>query len=95
MRAKVLSVYLTVLLLANPIGQLTLGKLIEVIGPRETIGGAGVVLFALAVILRLTGRLSGLDVEVGGYEPAAAAEVHPTTPAPPYPTPTAAPSAGD
>jgi MFS family permease len=94
-RAKVLSVYLTTLLLANPIGQLVLGKLIEVIGPRETIGGAGAVLLTMAVLLKVTGRLSGLDVEIGTYEPAASAEVHPTTPAPPRRSPTARPAVGD
>ena len=82
-RAKVLSVYLTTLLLANPVGQLVLGQLIERVGPRETITGAGVALLFSAIVLRLTGRLSGLDVEVGSYEPAAAAEAHPTTPTPP------------
>ena len=60
-----------------------LGQLIEQVGPRETIAGAGVVLFTAALVLRATGRLAGLDIEVGTYEPAAAAEAHPPTPTPP------------
>lgn len=82
-RAKVLSVYLTVLLLANPIGQLVMGQTIDAFGPRETFGTAGVALIVVAVVLRASGRLAGLDGEVGSYEPAAAAEAHPSTPAPP------------
>jgi MFS family permease len=82
-RAKVLSVYLTVLLLANPLGQLALGQAIDIVGPQQTYVLAGAVLFAVAVFLVATGRLAGLDTEVGTYEPAAAAEAHPSTPAPP------------
>lgn len=82
-RAKVLSVYLTVLLLSNPLGQLTQGQAIEVFGPRQTFFVSGSVLIVLSVILRASGRLAGLDAEVGTYEPAAAAEAHPSTPAPP------------
>ena len=82
-RAKVLSVYLTTLLLANPLGQLVLGQLIERVGPRATIAGAGAVLLVTALGLGGTGRLKGLDVEVGSDEPAAAAEAHPTVPVPP------------
>ena len=82
-RAKVLSVYLTVLLLANPLGQLVLGQVIEAIGPQETYVLSGALLLAVAVALTVTGRLAGLDTEEGAYEPAAAAEAHPSTPAPP------------
>ena len=82
-RAKVLSVYLTVLLLANPLGQLAMGQAMDLVGPRETYVLAGALLFAVAALLASTGRLRGLDTEVGSYEPAAAAEIHPSTPAPP------------
>jgi MFS family permease len=82
-RAKVLAVYLTTLLIANPIGQLVLGQSIEMFGPRETFAVSGMVLGAVAVGLTVTGRLRGLDDEVEEYTPSAAAEVHPTTPAPP------------
>ncbi len=82
-RAKVLSVYLMVLMTANPMGQLILAQLVEQIGPRETIAGAGGALFLVAGWLRFRGHLNGLDEETGAYEPAAAAEAHPSTPAPP------------
>lgn len=82
-RAKVLSVYITTLLLATPLGLLILGQAIDRFGPRETFVVSGVVLIVVAVVLVATGRLRALDIEVGEYEPSAAAEVHPTTPAPP------------
>lgn len=88
-RAKVLSVYITTLLLATPLGLLVLGQTIDRFGPRETFVVSGVALVVVAVALTLTGRLRGLDVEVGDYEPAGAAEVHPTTPAPPRSSPAA------
>ena len=88
-RAKVLSVYITTLLLATPLGLLVLGQTIDRFGPRETFVVSGVALVVVAVALTVTGRLRGLDVEVGDYEPAAAAEVHPTTPAPPRSSPAA------
>jgi MFS family permease len=82
-RAKVLSVYITTLLLATPLGLIVLGQTIDRFGPRETFVVSGLVLVAVAAVLVATGRLRGLDVEVGEYEPSATAEVHPTTPAPP------------
>lgn len=82
-RAKVLSVYITTLLLATPLGLLVLGQAIDRFGARETFVVSGVVLVVVAVVLVISGRLRALDIEVGEYEPAAAAEVHPTTPAPP------------
>ncbi|MEZ5243649.1 MAG: MFS transporter [Acidimicrobiales bacterium] len=63
-RAKVLSVYLTTLLIANPLGQLALGQAIERVGARETFVVAGAVLIVVAVVLTVTGRLEGLDDEV-------------------------------
>lgn len=82
-RAKVLSVYLTTLLIANPIGQLVLGQAIELVGARITFMVSGAMLAVMAGILTVTGRLKGLDDEVGEYEPSVVAEAHPTTPAPP------------
>ena len=82
-RAKVLSIYLMALLMANPFGQLALGQMIEWTGPRRAFGVAGGVLLAAAVVLGLSGRLRRLDEEVGTYEPGVMPEVHPTTPVPP------------
>ena len=82
-RAKVLSLYLTVLLLANPVGQLAFGQVLEVWGPRETFAAAGAMFMVVALVLLVSGRLAGLDTSTGTYEPAAAAEAHPSTPAPP------------
>ncbi|MFT7650801.1 MAG: putative MFS family arabinose efflux permease, partial [Candidatus Poriferisodalaceae bacterium] len=69
LRAKVLAVYITTLLIANPLGQLTLGQLIDRVGPRETFVGSGLTLIAAAVLLTVTGKLHGLDDE-GDYQPA-------------------------
>ena len=82
-RAQVLSVYLMVLLLANPFGQLVLGQLVEVIGARPAFGLAGALLLAATVPMQMVGLLGRLDTEVGAYEPEVAPEIHPTTPAPP------------
>ena len=64
-RAKVLSIYLMALLMANPVGQLALGQMIEWTGPRRAFGAAGGVLLATAVVLGLSGRLRRLDEEGG------------------------------
>jgi MFS family permease len=69
LRAKVLALYITALLLANPLGQLTLGQLIERVGPRETFIGSGLTLVAAAMLLTATGKLHGLDDD-GDYQPA-------------------------
>lgn len=82
-RAQVLSVYLMVLLLANPFGQLVLGQMVELIGPRIAFGLCGVLLLAATVLMRAAGVLARLDIDVGAYEPEVASEVHPTMPAPP------------
>ena len=86
-RAQVIAVYMMALLLANPVGQLVLSQLIELIGPRPTFGIAGATLVAATLVLRASGRLSRLDLEGGRYEPRVLAEFHPTTPtAPAKPT---------
>ena len=82
-RARVLSVYLTVLLSASPLGQLLMGQAIEIFGPRETFTAYGLLLLSIAILLLLTGRLRALDSGSGTYKPAAVAEAHPSTPAPP------------
>jgi predicted MFS family arabinose efflux permease len=70
-RAKVLSVYITTLLLATPLGLLVLGQTIDRFGPRETFVVSGVVLVVVSVVLVVSGRLRALDIEVGDHEPAA------------------------
>lgn len=82
-RAKVLGMYLMMLLLANPLGQLVLGRMMESIGPRASFAVAGGVLACTAVVLAATGALNRLDDEPGTYEPQVLPEVHPTTPVPP------------
>ncbi|MDE0067570.1 MAG: MFS transporter [Acidimicrobiaceae bacterium] len=83
LRARVLSVYLTVLLLSSPLGQLFMGQAIEVFGVRETFLAFGLLFFALAILLASTQRLRALDSGSGTYQPSAVAEAHPSTPAPP------------
>jgi len=62
-RAKVLSVYIMALTIASPLGQLTLGQLIELIGPRPVIFGAGAVMLGGGLVLVTAGRLAELDGE--------------------------------
>jgi MFS family permease len=61
MRGKVLAIYLTSLLVANPIGQLVLGGLSDGIGPRAAVAGAAGLLLAATAWLQLSGRLATLD----------------------------------
>ena len=82
-RAQVLAVYLMMLLLANPVGSLIGGQMIELFGPRRAFSCAAALMFSVGIVLRLGGRLRHLDIERGRYVPAVAPEVHPTTPAPP------------
>jgi predicted MFS family arabinose efflux permease len=82
-RAKVLSVYLMVLLLSSPTGQLVLGQLIELFGPRRTMFGAGMVMLVAVAALVVSGRLAALDDEGGTYAPDVVPEAHPTLPVPP------------
>ncbi len=60
-RAKVLSVYIMVLTLASPLGQLSLGQLIELFGPRRVMFTAGTAMFLAGTVLLVTGRLAQLD----------------------------------
>lgn len=72
-RAKVLSAYIMALTVASPLGQLTLGQLIELFGPRPVVFGAGSTMLLGSLGLLATGRLTLLDGEgdhVPGDRPA-------------------------
>ena len=84
-RTQVMSLYVMVLMSSNPLGQLVLGQMIELIGPRPAFGVYGALLLAGTAALHGSGWLRHLDVEVGEYSPEVAPEVHPTTPSPPRP----------
>ncbi len=62
MRGKVLSLYVMGLTIATPIGSLLQGWLVEVIGPRPVVAGAGAAMFAITVWLRW-GRQSILRMD--------------------------------
>ena len=82
-RTQVMSLYVMVLMSSNPLGQLALGQLIELVGPRPAFGVYGALLLGGTAVLHAGGWLRQLDVEVGGYSPEVVPEVHPTTPSPP------------
>ncbi len=82
-RTQVMSLYVMVLMSSNPLGQLGLGQLIELIGPRAAFGAFGALLLVGTAVLHSVGWLRHLDLEVGEYSPAVVPEVHPTTPSPP------------
>ena len=82
-RTQVMSLYVMVLMSSNPLGQLVLGQLIELIGPRPAFAAYGATLLAGAAVLMARGWLRRLDIETGEYSPAVAPEAHPTTPSPP------------
>jgi len=63
MRGKVLSLYLMSLLAANPVGQLSLGAMSDVVGPRAAVATAGALLLAGALALHTSGRLESLDAD--------------------------------
>ena len=84
-RAQVLSLYVMVLMSSNPLGQLALGQLIELIGPRPAFAAYGAALLAGTAALQALGWLRHLDIEVGEYSPDVMPEAHPTTPSPPRP----------
>ncbi|MGH9185275.1 MAG: MFS transporter, partial [Acidimicrobiales bacterium] len=64
MRGKVISVYLMGLTATVPLGALVQGWLVEVVGPRATVAGAGALLLAAAVWLVSTNRFAAMDAEV-------------------------------
>ncbi len=74
MRGKVLSIYLTSLLVANPLGQLILGALSDGIGPRAAVAGAATVLLSATAWLHVSGRLATLDDDPFTPAEAAAAD---------------------
>ena len=84
-RTQVMSLYVMVLMSSNPLGQLVLGQLIELVGPRPAFGVYGALLLGGTAALHGSGWLRHLDVEIGEYSPEVAPEVHPTTPSPPRP----------
>ena len=82
-RTQVLSLYIMVLMSSNPVGQLILGQLIELIGARQAFGLYGAVLISGLALLHSMGWLRHMDVEGGHYSPDVVPEAHPTTPSPP------------
>jgi len=82
-RAKVLAVYITMLTASNPLGQLTLGQLIDRTDPRFAYTVAGIAYVTIGLWLLAGRRLRGLDAEAGEITEAFGGDVQPTTPAPP------------
>ena len=82
-RTQVMSLYVMVLMSSNPLGQLALGQLIELVGARPAFGIYGALLLAGTALLHAAGWLRQLDAEIGEYSPEVLPEVHPTTPSPP------------
>jgi MFS family permease len=64
MRGRVLALYLMLLTLAMPLGSLVQGYLADVIGPRTTVAGAGMLFFVAGLVLAAaTGLLGHMDDE--------------------------------
>jgi len=63
-RTQVMSLYVMVLMASNPVGQLMLGQITEMLGPRLAFGVYGVLLITAAVLLHMRGWLRHLDMEV-------------------------------
>ena len=82
-RTQVLALYIMVLMTSNPLGQFTLGQLIELFGARPAFATYGAALLAGTAVLQGGGWLRHMDIEIGEYSPEVAPEVHPTTPVPP------------
>ncbi|CAN5221097.1 hypothetical protein BH18ACT4_BH18ACT4_07030 [soil metagenome] len=61
MRGKVIAFYLMGLTAAVPIGALAQGWLVETVGPRPTVAGAGFLLVVAALALRVTDRFAAMD----------------------------------
>lgn len=62
-RAKVLSVHMMIVTLSSPLGQLVLGAVMEDVGPRQTMLGAGLVMAAISLVFVVSGRLRHLDAD--------------------------------
>ena len=82
-RTQVLALYIMVLMTSNPLGQFTMGQLIELFGARPAFATYGAALLAGTAVLQGGGWLRHMDIEIGEYSPEVAPEVHPTTPVPP------------
>ena len=82
-RTQVLALYIMVLMTSNPLGQFTLGQLIELLGARPAFATYGASLLVGTAVLQGGGWLRHMDIEIGEYSPEVAPEVHPTTPVPP------------
>ncbi len=70
-RAQTVAVYLMVLLFANPLGQLVLGQLVELLGARPAFGLYGTLLLVVVVGLRGLGVLRRLDIAAPSGTPVA------------------------
>lgn len=73
LRGGVLAIYVMTFNLAYPMGLLAQGMLADVIGPRWTVVGSGVLIGVAVVTARRKGALAALDDEYGGARPAARA----------------------
>jgi len=62
-RAKVLSVHMMVVTLSSPVGQLMLGQMMDLFGPRTTMLGAGILLAGIGAVFIGSGRLKLLDAD--------------------------------
>ncbi|WP_420435519.1 MFS transporter [Candidatus Poriferisocius sp.] len=63
LRAKVLALYLMTLMAGLPLGAQLQGALADLIGPRVSVGGAGVLLAATALWWVITGRTKVLNLD--------------------------------
>jgi MFS family permease len=61
MRGRALAFYLMGLTASMPVGALLQGWLVEVVGPRPTVAGAGVLLVAVTLVLRAQRRFDRMD----------------------------------
>ncbi len=62
-RGKALAVYLMALMGSSPIGSLVIGFVADATSPRATVTGAGILLVAVVLFMRATGRFACLDDE--------------------------------
>jgi predicted MFS family arabinose efflux permease len=61
MRGKVIAIYLMGLTASIPVGALAQGWLTELLGPRVTVAGAGLLLVATSVLIGRGGRYARMD----------------------------------